>query len=240
MPRRDAAERVPPKAFTYNAALSGATPNPWASPRSSCIGLPHGRQVGAAGGFEKNPTGAFTPAAAMPLGAMAAAPAAWTAPRSTHAAQTIATAPDTAPLPEGSRPRTVAGCANAQTSRQALAPLESADVAMHAVPQHAASSAVPPFGLGRPHAAPLPWHVHLEPGEHGHVAWIAMPQTRPNWNAALPAVIAQLQEALTAQGKNLATVICNGQTTWQAGARPAWTATFATPPSFHQLFEEQP
>jgi hypothetical protein len=84
----------------------------------------------------------------------------------------------------------------------------------------------------------MPWRLHLEAGASGHIAWIAMRQTAPNWQAALPAITTELVRTLAAQGKTLTTVICNGQPVWQANGRATWVVTDKSHRSFHQIFEE--
>jgi len=117
---------------------------------------------------------------------------------------------------------------------------------------------------------PLPFRVHTETSAEGTTAWIALPAHQVfgvEQLAKLPALIAELDHALQAQGQMLWQVVCNGQVVWRrtsishtattaapmaavfqsaaevpetdSGAEPSsWVQTPRGPLLFNQLFKE--
>jgi hypothetical protein len=118
-----------------------------------------------------------------------------------------------------------------QRAAQTAAAVKSA---LHRVARDAKSNP-----LAASESSSMPWRLHVEAGATGQVAWIAMRQTEPQWQATVLAITTELQRALADQGKVLVTVICNGQSAWQSGKFAPWVSAGNGLPSFNQLFEEQ-
>lgn len=161
-----------------------------------------------------------SPCALTAYQAAGADTAAWAAMNaSTGATDVVASADEATPI--------------ARAEQQIIAPsVPKSRAAIHP------ASAPGPADFDIAQSETLPWRLHLEAGASGHIAWIAMRQTDPYWQAALPAITAELVRTLAAQGKALTTVICNGQPVWQANGRATWVVTDKSHRSFHQIFEE--